>query len=106
VAIEVGVRNGGAFGLGGYQWAFRLGESRITITCHNAADVGKPDAAVYARLAGHIPCPDCGALGGTSCFARSPERGPHPARMRAASRLNPVREPFKGKEAQETKPST
>jgi len=85
------MRSGGAFGLGGYQWATEVSQSRITITCHNLCDVGKPDAAVFYALAGHMPCPDCGAPGGSSCFGRSSERGPHPARVRAAKRLNPVR---------------
>lgn len=75
----------------GYQWATQIGDSRITITCHNLADVGKPDAAVFALLPGLLRCPDCGADGGTPCIGRSPERGPHRARVRAAHKLTPVR---------------
>jgi hypothetical protein len=93
------VRSGGAFGFGGYQWTGTLGQSRITITCHNLCDVGTPDAAVYDFLAVSIPCPDCGAPIETSCIGRSPKRGPHPARVRAANSLSRVRQPIKGKSA-------
>ena len=85
------MRSGGAFGFGGYQWATQTGETRITITVQNLCDVGKPDAAVYAAFPSQIACPDCGAPVGISCVGRSPERGPHPARVRAAKRLKPVR---------------
>jgi hypothetical protein len=80
------MRDGGAFG-NGYQWETGAGQTRITITCHNLSDVGKPDAVVYKVLARHIPCPDCGAPRGTSCVGRSPERGPHQERARAARKL-------------------
>jgi hypothetical protein len=99
------MRSGGAFGLGGYQWAAKNGQTRITITCHNLCDVGKPDADLFEALAGFIPCPDCGAPGGTSCFGRSPKRGPHPARMRAARRFKPVTR-SQGKQDQKPNPST
>ena len=56
-----------------------------------ALSLGKPDAAVFSTFPGQIPCPDCGAPGGTLCFSRSAERGPHPARVRAAKRFKPVR---------------
>lgn len=85
------MRSGGAFGFGGYQWATETGQARITITCQNLCDVGKPDAAVFRTFPGQIWCPDCGARGGTPCFARSAEQGPHPARVRAAQRFKPVR---------------
>jgi len=81
--------SGGVFGFGGYQWATETGQMRVTITCHNLCDVGKPDAAVYAGFHVHIACPDCGAPNGTSCIGRS---APHRARVRAAERLfRPVR---------------
>lgn|GEM_PF-2849408 len=86
------MRSGGAFGFGGYQWATETGQAQITITCHNLCDVGKPDAAVFKAFPSQIPCPDCGAPVGTPCGGRSPERGSHTARMRAAKRLiKPVR---------------
>lgn len=85
------MRSGGVFGFGGYQWTGAVGQARITITCHNLCDVGKPDVAVYDSLAVQIPCPDCGAPSGASCIGRSTKRGPHPARVRAANRFSPVR---------------
>lgn len=94
------MRSGGAFGFGAYQWVTEEGPARVTITCHNMCDVGKPDAVVYAAQSGQIRCPDCWAASGTSCFGRSPERGPHPARVRAAERLERVRQPI----AKENKP--
>ena len=86
------MRSGGAFGFGGYQWAAEIGQARITITCHNVDDVGTPDAAVFKAFPSQIPCPDCGAPIGIPCVRRSPERGAHTARVRAAKRLfRPVR---------------
>ena len=86
------MRSGGDSGFGSYQWAAEIGQARITITCHNLKDVGTPDAAVFKVFPSQIPCPDCGAPFGAPCFGRSPERGPHPARSRAAKRLlTPVR---------------
>lgn len=99
------MRSGGAFGFGGYQWATEIGQARITITCQNLCDVGKPDAAVFGTFSAQIPCPDCGAPGGTRCFSRAAERGPHPARLRAARRFKPVTR-SQGKQDQKPNPST